>query len=375
MRIINVFSRKMKSIKSYLFLLLVIMLGPCSGFAQSDAKFLAGVDFDTYFYNSEYSGMAIGKSQTLFSSRLTPKIGLEWEQKNQLVVAMVLWSNFGQNDVTFDKVRPQIYYRFNSEKVSAYAGVFSREEMIGDYSDLFLSDSTRFYDNRVQGLMGQYRGQRGHVELSLDWCGMFSAEAREKFRILSSGRYYLDNYHKRFYAGYAFQMFHYAGSEQIHDGVVDNIIIDPFVGARFNAYFDFDLKLHYIHTLQRDRGAGEKMRSPKGAMLQAKISKWGVYLDEELYVGDNLQPYYSTSQHVGFESGYGSDLYAGERFFGTEGGVYNSTKIGYAGAFFNRTVNVNTYIAMQYDGYKWGTKQVVQLSVKLLKDIGLTKKK
>ena len=127
--------------------------------------------------------------------------------------------------------------------------------------------------------------------------------------------------------------------------------------------------------MQRDRSVEQSMRTPRGAMLEAKISKWGVYIDEQIYFGDNLQPYYSHSKHRGFEMGYGSDLYAGERFFGTEGGIYNSTEIGYANSFFNQTVSVNAYIALQNDGYKWGTKQVVQLSVKLLKDIRLTKKK
>lgn len=365
----------MSRIKIYLLLALCLMLPMSKLSAQDSARLLAGVDFDTYFYNSEYSGMQIGESQTLFSSRLTPKIGLEWEEKNQLMVAIDMLSNFGQNNVAFDKVRPQIYYRFSAPKVRAYAGIFSREEMIGDYSDIFLSDSTRFYDNRVQGFMGQYIGNRAHAELSIDWCGMFSYHSREKFRILSSGRYYLDRYHKRFYAGYALQLFHYAGSEQIQGCVVDNIIINPFLGTRFNAWADFDLKLHYIQTMQRDRSVEQTMRTPRGAMLEAKISKWGVYIDEQIYFGDNLQPYYSHSKHRGFEMGYGSDLYAGERFFGTEGGIYNSTEIGYANSFFNQTVSVNAYIALQNDGYKWGTKQVVQLSVKLLKDIRLTKKK
>ena len=359
---------------SYLLLLLMLVLWPLCGSAQSNMRLKVGADFDTFFYNSEYSGMEIGESQTLFSSRLTPKVGLEWEKKNQLMVAFDMLSNFGQNNVIFDKVRPQIYYRFKTDKVSAYAGIFSRDEMIGDYSDVFFSDSTRFYDNRVQGLMGQYRGRRGHVELSLDWCGMYSVESREKFRILSSGRYYLDSYHKRFYAGYAFQMFHYAGSATIQGCVIDNLIANPFVGAKFNAYMDFDLKLHYIHTFQRDRTVEDKMRMPKGGMIQAKISKWGAYLNEELYFGENLQLYYASSIHTSYEGGYGSDLYSSERFFGTEGGIYNSTKLGYAKEFFNRTVSVDAGIAMQYDGYKWGTKQVVKLSVKLLGDINLRKR-
>ena len=364
----------MNRFTKHLLTLLVALLSLTMAQAQQDWKLLVGGDLDVYFDNREYSDSPIGKSQTLFSSRLTPKVGIQWNEKNSLVAAVDIWSNFGDNTTLFDKARAQVYYRFNSDKVSAYAGIFSREEMLGDYSEVFLSDSVRFYENRVQGFMGQYHGDRGFVELSLDWCGMYSKASREKFRILSAGRYYFDN-NQRFYGGYALELFHYAGSEYISHNVVDNVIVNPFVGARFNAFFDFDVRLHYIHTLQRDRANEDKFRTPKGGMLQARISKWGVYLDEQLYVGENLQPYYNSYRSESFPYGYGGDLYTSERFFGTDANIYNHTRIGYDRSFFNDTLRVNAFVSMQYDGYKWGTKQVVQLSVRLLKDIALTKKR
>ena len=358
----------------HIFVLLAAIAWGGTLHAQEDMKILVGADFDTYFDNREYSGSEIGESGTLFSSRLTPKVGVEWNEKNRLVFGMDMWSHFGDDTRVFAKARPQIYYRFDSGKVRTYAGIFSREEMIGDYSEAFISDSVRFYENRVQGFMGQYRGDRGFVELSLDWCGMYSQASREKFRVLSGGRYYFDNYHRRFYGGYALQVFHYAGSETIENCVVDNIIVNPYVGARFNAYFDFDVRLHYIQTLQRDRANEESFSSPGGGMLQIRMEKWGVYIDEQLYVGDNMQPYYSSFRSEAFPYGYGGDLYANERFFGTDDGVYNNTKIGYNRSFFDDTLRVNAFVAMQYDGQMWGTKQVVQLSVRLMKDISLKKR-
>ena len=174
-------------------------------------------------------------------------------------------------------------------KVAAYAGIFPREKMLGDYSEAILSDSMRFFDNRIQGFMGQYEGRRGYVEMSVDWCGMFSEASREKFRILSAGRYWFDNYHRRFYGGYAFMMFHFAGSKLIPHCVNDNLTLNPYVGTTFHAYFDFDIKLHYIQTFQRDRDNEDKYRMPGGGMLQARMSKWGVFIDEQLYVGAGLQ--------------------------------------------------------------------------------------
>ena len=223
-----------------------VLSAAASARAQKDPKLIAGADFDTYFDNREYSGCEFGESQTLFSSRLTPWIGFGWNASNSLMVGMDLRSDFGNSDVTFEKARPQIYYRFENAKVSAYAGIFPRERMAGDYTEAILSDSMRFYDNRIQGFMGQYRGRRGFVELSVDWCGMYSEDSREKFRILSAGEYAFDNYRRRFYGGYALMMFHFAGSKRIVGCVNDNITIAPYVGARFEAFFDFDVKLRYI---------------------------------------------------------------------------------------------------------------------------------
>ena len=343
--------------------------------AQEDMKLLVGADFDTYFDNREYTGCSVGTSQTLFSSRLTPTIGVEWNKYNRLMFGMDLWSHCGDDTQTFAKARPQVYYQFENDKVTAAAGFFSRDKLKGDYTEIIFSDSVRFYENRLQGLMGQYRGDRGFVELALDWYGMYSYASREKFRILSAGRYYFDKNNHHFYGGYAFQMGHYAGSETVSNCVVDNIIVLPHVGARFSAFMDFDLSLHYVQTMQRDRANEEHSCFPKGVMLKAKIEKWGAYIDEQLFVGDNLQPYYSSYRDERFPFGYGGDLYAGERFFGSEGGVYSNTKIGYSNSFFSDTVSLNAYIALQYDGYKLGNKQVVSLSVKLLKDISIKKER
>ena len=100
--------------------------------AQQDMKLLVGADFDMYFDNREYIDCRFGESQTLFSSRLTPTVGVEWNKHNRLMVGMDLWSDFGNNTVTFSKARPQVNYQFDNQKGAAYAGIFSREKMIGD---------------------------------------------------------------------------------------------------------------------------------------------------------------------------------------------------------------------------------------------------
>ena len=366
-----------------IFLLVTAIFMAAQAYAQENSKLLLGVNFDTFFDNTEYTGTSLGESGTLFSARLTPQIGIEWNEKNSLIVGADLFTDFGDDGKFLSKARPQLYYRFATPKVKAYAGIFDRSAMKGYYSELFLSDAARYYENRVQGVLGQYIGERGYVELSVDWCGMYSKEARERFRVLSAGRYDIGR-NRLFYAGYALQIFHFAGSEQIVGNVVDNVIINPYLGTKFNAFFDFDIKLHGIVTMQRDRAAEAEMQTPGGALLQLRLSKWGVYLDEQIYTGRNLMPYYYSAPNDVFANGYGSELYAGSTLFGAiptwSGDRYSShsffdTRIGYQNSFFGNTVCLNTFIAFQCDGEKWGTRQMLQLSVNLFKDISLTKKR
>ena len=73
--------------------------------AQENMKIVVGADFDTYFDNREYSGSEIGESGTFFSSRLTPKVGVKWNDKNSLIFGVDLWSDFGDDTKFFAKTR------------------------------------------------------------------------------------------------------------------------------------------------------------------------------------------------------------------------------------------------------------------------------
>ena len=359
------------------------VVAPSAAIGQGDVKLLTEVGFDTFFDNTEYTGTQLGRSETTFAARLSPKVGLRWSEKNSLVIGADIFANFGEQGKFLSKARPQLYYRFATPKVKALAGIFDREELKGYYSEVFISDVNRFYENRLHGFMGQYAGERGHIELALDWCGMYSKEARERFCILSAG--HLDILKSgALYGGYALQVFHYAGSEQISGSVVDNIIVNPYIGSRFKAFFDFDIKLHAIVTMQRDRAVESGMHTPGGAMLQLRMEKCGIYLEEQLYVGSQLMPYFYASPNPTFPQGYGADLYYGNPIFGTDTywesccrapQTVIDTRIGYSNKFFNDTLCLNAFVAVQCDGSAWGTRQMVELKVRLFKDFALDKRR
>ena len=116
--------------RKVLVLALALMI---SGGGLHAQKILVGADFETRFDNREYANNDFNESRTLFSARLTPRIGIEWQEKNQLVFGVEMLQNFGQynpqGDPFLSDVKPLMYYRFKTENVQANAGIFNRKEL------------------------------------------------------------------------------------------------------------------------------------------------------------------------------------------------------------------------------------------------------
>lgn len=343
-------------------LLLVLVAATTSASAQ---KLIVGADFATRFDNREYANNTFNESQTLFSARLSPRIGVEWMDKNRLVVGVDMLQNFGQNSVFLSDVKPLVYYQFKTKNVQANAGIFDRKELMGDYSRAFISDSTAFYHNRLSGFLGRYQSterKNTYVEMAIDWEGMYSVESREMFRILSAGRYTIDN---GFYFGYAFSMFHFAGAVG-NENVTDNLLANPYVGWNFTAFFDFNVKAGFLFAPQRARSVIHEWKKPCGGQIDFMITRWGVKIENSLYFGGDLQPFFNV---------YGPEqLYAGDRFYSTTEKIYNRTWVGYDRHFFNDTLAIEAGMIFHYDGTGMGTQQMVKLSVSIEKLINLVRK-
>lgn len=340
-------------------------------------EILVGADFKMYFDNKEFSGTRFFTpgldfdSGTDFAARLIPKIGIRWEEKNTLVFGADMIQNFGERNSSFvSEVKPLIYYQFKTEKVLAAAGIFTRDMTHdADYSTAFFTESYRFTHDRMNGVLAQYNGRRdSYVEFVCDWEGMYSTASREKFRILLSGRHYFD----RFYYGFNYSMFHFAGkksetSADEEDNVVDLQLLNPCAGIRFNAFFDFDIKLGALVTAQRDRSFGHNWKMPCMGEFSFRMSRWGLTLDERLYVGDNIHPFFYGHPEAGIE--YGPELYPGESFFRTTEKVYSRTALSYRRHFFKDTVWVRAEFVAHHDGTALGTQQILEVGVKLLKPV------
>ena len=221
----------MRRFVAYSLLLFVAIVGGGSTlFAQ---EFKAGVDFTTLFDNTEYASMEGVASGTLFGARLTPEVGVAWQERNELMVGVDLYQDFG-HDKFLSAAKLRLYYAYNAPQVKLYAGLFPRSAMRGLRSPLFFDPSYSYYNNSIGGVLARYEDEHhlSYVEFAMDYTGMRSFDTREAFNITSSGRHGLQLTMPGVLAyGYDFYMGHYAKdyNPATVDGVVDNIVLTPYV--------------------------------------------------------------------------------------------------------------------------------------------------
>ena len=339
-------------------ILIVVLLLSFSALAQSERLYL-DTDFNFDFDNTEYSGSNLGASETLFGITLMPALRYEWGEKHSLSAGVNMQKMFGSARF-LDDIDLVAYYQFRNENYGALAGLFRREKLIGRYSEAFFSNAW-LVDNRVvQGLALQYTDKNGFAELVVDWNGMYSAERREQFRIFFSGE---GRFAKVMYAGATASMHHYANRADFRYNVVDDILINPYLGVAFKAFFDFDIRLGYLQSLQQDRLTGGGWQTPYGTELFFRMSRWGVFISNNLYIGDDLMPLYNSVGKEGLP--YGADLYAGDPFYRTENIIYNRTGIGYERNFWKERIKVKAEFVLKTDGERAYTQQIISLGVNI----------
>ena len=333
-------------------------------------------DFTTLFDNTEYASMKGVNSETLFGARLTPKVGIEWQYRNQLMVGADLYQDFGHDKFLSD-AKLQLYYAFEDYNAKVYAGIFPRSAMKGLRSPLFFDPAYCYYNNSIAGVLARYDDSTSpsYVELAMDYTGMRSFDTRESFAIMSSGMHSLNAQfiNGRIAYGYDFYMGHYAKdyNPETIDGVVDNILLTPYIELECRNFgvligeewMHLTVRLCYIQSLQRDRINENVWEHPFGGELLVNFQWNGVELSNRLYMGKgSLLTYYNR---------YGSDVYHGMSLYRTEKGIYDAIALSYSRWFFNNTVGVKAGITAEYDGTGWGTRQWLQVDVTIGNDMSV----
>ena len=313
-------------------------------------------EFSTHFDNTEHTGSDVGESRTIFAVRATPTLGYRFDNHHSVVIGTELLKDFGSANY-MDSAKFVAYYEFNNGKYGANAGIFQRGKLVGHYSRAFFSDAYHIYNNLVQGVALRHTGGQGFAELAVDWDGLYSPLSREKFRVLAAGG---GEFADILYAGAAFSMQHFANKSTFYGNVVDNLLLNPYFGIKFSAFLNFDIRLGALISAQRDRRTDEGWKAPMGGELFLLLSRWGVYVENNLYVGGSLTPFYAT---IGADNlPYADNLYTCDPFYGTTHKLYNRTGIGYSRSFANDRVKVKAEFALQYNGQKLFCQQLVGIT-------------
>ena len=373
-----------------ILLLISILLTAVS--ASSQPRFTYDVDYEMNFDNREYSPSKFSKSMTIFGARLTPAVGLEVCQpdstNHKLMFGVDVMKDFGASPVSENLAGGQtdetaqslnnfslfreltLYYnlekKIGTTEVSMYAGIFPRSRMQGKYSQAFFSDSLKFYDNNLEGLLLQFHRPKSEFEVGCDWMGQYGVSRRERFMIFSSGESIVAPMLTFGYSGY---MYHFANSQQVR-GLVDNILLNPYIRIDLGPKMKlqtFSLTLGWLQALQHNRKHVGHYVFPGGGHLDLEVRNWNVTVKNQFFCGTDLMPYYNFKDEGGFK--YGSELYLGDPFLrihenntlGT--GVYDRLEVCYE-PFSGRYLKMKVGAVFHFNNFHYsGCQQTVGVKV------------
>ena len=329
----------MNIIKNSLLIFLLVLSMPLFAGEDEKVRFTYDVDFEMRFDNREFYRSDFSPSMTIFGARLTPSAGLSLQQKDlgmehRLMVGIDVMKDFGASPVSKllgvtdgSETSPRLnnaalfreltlYYHLSRRKerlgLELYAGIFPRTASEGEYSDVFFSDSLSFYDNNLEGLLLKIRRPKAYWEVGCDWMGQYGQVRKEKFMIFSSGQSRRTSF---FNVGYSAYMYHFAGSEKAR-GVVDNILLNPYMTFHFGSVTGFQellLRVGWLQGMQNDRKFVGHYVFPGGGELDLGVKKWNVGLRNRLFCGTDMMPYYNSLDAGGDK--YGGRLYFGDPFY------------------------------------------------------------
>ena len=374
----------------YLYLFILLMLGcfadvsqasePTTDSTKVKVGFVYDLDFDMQFDNREFDGTSYTSSMTVFGARVTPALGVGLQQKNgtkhRLMVGIDIMKNFGaasKNSELFDEMT--LYYdvkkQLGKTGFEMVAGIFPRRYAEGSYSQAFYSDSLRFYDNNLEGLLLKFSRPKAYFEIGCDWMGMYDTFSRERFQIFSSGEGKVLPFLS---LGYAASLYHFSCSG-VSIGVVDNALINPYLRFDLASVADMQalsVRLGWLQALQNDRANVGHYVFPGGAEVVMEVQKWNVGVRNDMFIGTDMMPYYNAVDNAGYK--YGNVLYMGSPFYrvwddGRDGiGLADRLEVYYAPKFGAPYLDMKVSAIFHFDGEKYcGCRQMVSLNFNLEK--------
>lgn len=301
-----------------LFLLLSLCAAAFPVAAQGQYRFAweYDADFQFIFDNREFDASqgAVIPSGTLNVMVLSPTFGFSVQQsrgvQHRLMAGVELAHDLGSQ--TWDDLPREALLFYDAHVQTrrgifeGLAGIFPRRYLEGEYGEAFFSGYFRNTDRNVEGLLLKWRSGRLFAELGCDWMGQYGYDRRERFQVLSSGRWSATEWLS---LGWTGSFYHYACSE-LAPNVVDNHLLEAWLKldfARHTSWEELSLRAGGLAGYQADRVQDGRMHIPFGGDVVLTARRRGVMLQNESYVGRSLLPLLGETDPAG--RAYGSELY------------------------------------------------------------------
>ncbi|MCQ2148060.1 MAG: hypothetical protein MJZ16_11160 [Bacteroidales bacterium] len=294
-------------------------------------KFIYNTYFEYNFDNREFdiSNEEHTQSMTIHGARITPEIGFQVNQnaktKHKILLGVDIMKNMGENPTanqsqslnTWNLFREiTLYYQGETQlgkaNIKGYAGVFPRRKMEGDWGEEFLSDSLKFFDNNIDGVLLKVSLPKVYLEGGIDWMGKYDLTRRERFLGFAYAEYRPTDFLS---LSANFNGMHHSSSIEA-PGVVDNNLLKLSATIDAAKWINMDklsASLSYLQGYQNDREFGDGPLYPKGGQVYFEASKWHFGIDNTLYFGSSLMPLYNATDAIG--NTYSTSLYLGSPLY------------------------------------------------------------
>ena len=309
----------------------------------------------SFFDNTEFARSTLTVDQTMAGVHLIPELVVRWDTIHAINAGIDLMKGSGTKDL-IDKFTPVIYYRYKNEKTVFFAGAFQREDLFDNYSDLFFTDSIRYYRPVVNGLYYKAGDKNSFINLWLDWTIKQTATDRESFYAGISARKKLGI----FYGSFESYLVHYANTKPSIDSihVSEHILTQTSVGIDLSGK-TFLNKLIFqaglMAGIERIRNVNNETYSPVGCVLNLNLGYKKLNIDNLLYVGDARLKFYKQ---------YNNNFYWNNPFL--QAGTYGESRI-YLNVIENRFVTGKLGTNIHFSQNKIMFEQLFTLSANLEK--------
>jgi len=306
-----------------------------------------------FFDNLEYSS-PYGQSQTMDGLWLQPSVALRWDGRHSIHAGFGGRANWGSGKNLTDPTL-ELYYEYTTRPLRFLFGSFSRDELRGDWPVCLISDSVRYYDPMIEGILFQHFHGANYVEAFVDWTGCRSPKRREQFMagasaLLRRGIFEL---------GIQGYYYHYARrkdappTEYVRDYGVANL----FFGIDLSGKTPLDslnLRIGALSDVERDRQFMSHWDVNPGVLFEATATWRNLYLKNTFYAG--------RGQQVSGQNGAGKWYWA-DSFFRSS--VYNRTDFLFR-FIRNRYVDAYAGAAFHIDdsgSFSWQQRVGVAISI------------